>query len=126
MTDDLGQVGAALWGAIAEGRWDEARAMIHEDAVQEWPQSGERIAGRENILEINRQFPGGGPKISVRRTRAREGLAIMETDLAYPDGSVYQGITVMEFEDGKLRREVDYFAQPFPAPQWRAQWVERT
>jgi hypothetical protein len=23
-------------------------------------------------------------------------------------------------------KETDYYAQPFPAPAWRAQWVERT
>jgi hypothetical protein len=34
-------------------------------------------------------------------------------------------VSVVEFRDGKVARETDYFAQPFQAPQWRAQWVER-
>ena len=35
-------------------------------------------------------------------------------------------MSILEIRDGKVARETDYFSQPFPAPQWRAQWVERT
>jgi hypothetical protein len=52
-------------------------------------------------------------------------LATLEVELRYADGSVYQGVSIMEVRDGKVAREIDYFAQPFEAPQWRAQWVRR-
>ena len=43
----------------------------------------------------------------------------------YADGSRYQGVSIVEVRDGKVAKETDYFAQPFDAPQWRAQWVTR-
>jgi hypothetical protein len=41
------------------------------------------------------------------------------------DGDRYLGVSVIELRDGKVVKETDYYAQPFQAPEWRAQWVER-
>jgi hypothetical protein len=60
-----------------------------------------------------------------RRTLADGDLAVLELELTYADGSRYLGVSVVELQDGMVVRETDYFSQPFPAPQWRAQWVER-
>ena len=43
---------------------------------------------------------------------------------------IYEGkraytVSIMEFRDGKVSHETQYFADPFDAPAWRAQWVER-
>jgi ketosteroid isomerase-like protein len=63
--------------------------------------------------------------MTVRRTVASGDLVAVEVDLAYADGSHYQGVSLLEFRDGKIVKETDYFAQPFGPPQWRSQWVER-
>ena len=123
---DPRRVAEGLWKAVEAGNWDEAAAFLHDDFVQEWPKSGERILGKENALAINQYFPGGAPKMTFRRSLAAGDLVVLEMDLTYGDGSVYQGVSVIEMRDGKVARETDYFAEPFPAPQWRAQWVERT
>jgi ketosteroid isomerase-like protein len=115
----------ALWTALAAGDWVGAADRLHPDFVQEWPQSRERIVGPDNALAINRNFPGGLPAMTVRRTVAGGDLVTVEVDLAYADGSHYQGVSVLEFRDGKVVKETDYFAQPFNPPQWRSQWVER-
>jgi ketosteroid isomerase-like protein len=122
---DAVRVSEAVWKALEAGDWHAAADLLHDDYVQEWPQSGERIVGRDNALAINKNFPGGLPKMSFRRTVGAGDLAVLETELRYADGSVYQGISVLELREGKVLRETDYFAQPFEAPQWRAQWVER-
>jgi ketosteroid isomerase-like protein len=122
---DTGQVGEAVWRALEAGDWDTAAGLLHEDFVQEWPQSGERIVGRDNAIAINQNFPGGLPTMRFRRTLTGGDLAVLELELTYADGSRYHGVSVLEFRDGKLAKETDYFAQPFQAPQWRAQWVER-
>jgi hypothetical protein len=122
---DVGQLAEQMWRLTGAGDWEGAAAFMHDDYVQEWPQSGERVVGKENSLAINRNFPGGLPEMTFRRIVAEGNLAVMEVSLEYSDGSVYQGVSVMEFRDGKVVRETDYFAQPFPAPQWRAQWCER-
>jgi hypothetical protein len=32
---------------------------------------------------------------------------------------------IVEFRDGKIWRDTRYYAEPFEAPEWRAQWVEQ-
>jgi ketosteroid isomerase-like protein len=122
---DAGQIAQAMWNALEADDWDAAGKLMHDDYVQEWPQSGERIVGRDNALAINQNFPGGLPAMKFRRTVASADLAVLEVELTYADGSRYLGVSVLEVRDGKIAKETDYFGQPFPAPEWRAQWVER-
>jgi hypothetical protein len=122
---DARHVAEAVWKALQAGDWDIAAGYLREDFVQEWPQSGERIVGRDNAIAINQNFPGGLPTMRFRRTLAGGDLAVLEVELTYADGSRYLGVSVIELHDGKVVKETDYFAQPFQAPQWRAQWVER-
>jgi len=125
MEQDPGQLAEAVWKVFGAGDWEGAAERLHEDFVQEWPQSGERIVGRDNAMAINRNFPGGLPSMKIRRSIGSGDLAVLEVELLYADGSRYLGVAVFEFRDGKVAKETDYFAQPFPAPQWRAQWVEQ-
>jgi SnoaL-like domain len=122
---DAPQVAEAVWRAMEAGDWDTAAGLLHHDFVQEWPQSGERIVGRDNAIAINQNFPGGMPTMRFRRSLTGGHLAVLEVELTYADGSRYLGVSVVELRDGKVVKETDYFAQPFQAPQWRAQWVER-
>jgi ketosteroid isomerase-like protein len=122
---DAGRLAQALWEAMGAEDWEKVAGYVHEDFVQEWPQSGERIIGRDNAIAINRHFPGGLPRMKFRRTVAAGPLAVLQVELTYADGSRYLGVSIIELRDGKITRETDYFAQPFPAPQWRAQWVEK-
>jgi hypothetical protein len=103
--------------------WDAAGELLHDDFVQEWPQSGERIRGRDNSMAINRNYPGF-PAQTVRRAMAGGDLVTTEVVLDY-GGNIYHGVSIFEFRDDRIVKETDYFAQPFPAPAWRSQWVER-
>jgi ketosteroid isomerase-like protein len=122
---DARQVPEKLWKALQAGDWETAGSLLHDDFVQEWPQSGERIIGRDNAIAIERSFPGGLPAMRFRRTLADGDLAVLEVELTYADGSRYLGASIIELCDGKVARETDYYAQAFQAPEWRAQWVER-
>jgi ketosteroid isomerase-like protein len=123
---DAGSVAEALWRALQAGDWETAGGCLHDDFVQEWPQSGERIIGRDNAMAIEQHFPGGLPTMRFRRTLAGGDLAVLEVELTYADGSRFLGVSVFELRDGKVVKETDYYAQPFQAPEWRAAWVERT
>ncbi len=126
MTDhDAAGIAERIWARLTAKDWQGARALMHERYVQEWPQSGERIVGPDDMLAINQNFPGGMPRMTVRRAVGSGDLAVLEVRLEYADGSVYQGVSIVELLDGKIVKETDYFAQPFEPPQWRAQWVER-
>jgi hypothetical protein len=103
--------------------WDVAIDFYAEDAVEEWPQSGERIRGRDNIMAINKNYPGF-PKLTPRRTLAAGDIVVSEIVLDY-DGQIYNGVSVFELKDDKIVKQTDYFAAPFDAPGWRAQWVEK-
>jgi ketosteroid isomerase-like protein len=113
-----------LWQLMEKQDWDAAGALLHDDYVQEWPQSGELIRGRDNSMAINRNYPGF-PKQTVGQIRAGGELVTSEVTLDY-GGRVYHGVSIFEFRDGRVVKETDYFAEPFAAPGWRSQWVERT
>jgi len=123
--DQAVAIAQEVWRKLGDGDWDGARALLADDYVQEWPQSRERIEGPDDALAINRNFPGGMPTMTFRRATGSGELVVLEVELKYPDGSRYQGVSVIQVHDGKVVREVDYFAQPFDPPQWRAQWVKR-
>jgi hypothetical protein len=63
-------------------------------------------------------------RFTVRRIIGSGDLWITEFILTY-DGKPSYTVSIMEFRDDKVARETQYFADPFVAPAWRAQWVER-
>jgi len=105
---------------------DEAAysAIVHEDFVQEWPQSGERVRGKEACLNIARNYPGGPPQLTLGRVTGEGDHWVVEATSRYPDGTDYHVVAVLELRDGKIARETDYFGPVYPAPDWRRQWVE--
>ncbi len=125
MEHDAPAIAEEVWRRLGAQDWDGARELLHDGYVQEWPQSGERIEGPDDALAIDRNFPGGLPSMRFRRAIGSDDLAVLEVELEYADGSVYQAVSIVELHDGKVLKETDYFAQPFEAPQWRAQWVKR-
>ena len=46
--------------------------------------------------------------------------------VTYPDGRDYLAVALLALRDGLVHREVTYWSEPFEAPPWRSQWVERT
>ncbi len=98
--------------------------LFHEDAVMEWPQSGERIVGGDNRRAIYGAFPGL-PTITPRRMVTAGEVVVAEATLDYGGDSVYKCVFVFEFRDGKIAKETAYWSQPFDPPGWRAGWVEK-
>jgi hypothetical protein len=89
----------------------------------EYPQSGERIRGRHNI-QASRIAQPNCKRFTVRRIVGTGDLWVTEFILAY-DGRPSYSVSVMEFLDGKVARETQYFADPFEPGPSRARWVER-
>jgi ketosteroid isomerase-like protein len=114
----------ALVAGINRGDRAALDKVFTEDAVIEWPQSGERINGGQNRREIYSRFPSL-PKVTPRRITGSGDLWVLEASLDYGDGEPFQCVFVFEMRDGKIAKEVGYWSKPFPAPDWRAPWVER-
>src|SRR6202042_1485869 len=120
------QIRAALdrhWAASDASDFETEHDIYLEDAVLEYPQSGERIRGRHNI-QITRTKQASKKRFTVRRVIGRGGFWITEYVLTY-DAKPSYTVSIMEFSGAKVARETQYFADPFEASAWRAQWVER-
>jgi ketosteroid isomerase-like protein len=99
--------------------------LLADDFVQEWPQSGERIRGAQACMAVAQSYPGGTPRIDVRRVTGEGDHWALEGVVRYPDGSDFHIATLLELQGGRITHQTDYFAAPFPAPDWRAHLVER-
>jgi hypothetical protein len=104
---------------------EEYNVRHQEDYVMEMPQSGERFSGRENMRAFQEAYPTPPRSLQLRRVLVKEGLWVVEGVIDYRDGQVYNVVLIFELRDGKMWRDRWYFAEPFEAPEWRAQWVER-
>ncbi|MFB3779811.1 MAG: nuclear transport factor 2 family protein [Bryobacteraceae bacterium] len=96
--------------------------LFHEDAVMDWPQSGEKVMGGDNRRGVYKSFPRL-PRITPRRLLSCGELVVAEAALDYGENAVYKTVFIFEFRDGKIERETAYWSEPFEPPAWRAQWV---
>jgi len=111
------------WAASDSGDFETEHGIYHDDAVLEYPQSGERIRGRRNI-QTTRTLQASKKRFYVRRILGGGDLWLTEYVIKYDDQPSYT-VSIMEFRDGKVARETQYFGDPFEASAWRSQWVER-
>jgi hypothetical protein len=111
------------WAASDANEFETEHDIYRDNAMLEYPQSGERIRGRRNI-QASRAAQPNRKRFTVRRIVGAGNLWVTEFILAY-DGRPSYTVSVMEFVDGKVARETQYFADPFEPGPSRAQWVER-
>lgn len=114
----------AHWQASAAGDLDAEHDIYADDAICDYPQSGERIRGRANLQALRGHHPGKPSGFDIRRIQGDGNLWVTEYTISY-QGRIAYTVSVMEFRDGKVVHETQYFADPFEAPDWRSQWVER-
>ena len=120
------EIRAALdchWAASDANDFRSEHDIYREDAILEYPQSGERIRGRRNILSSRAAQPNR-KRFAVRRIIGAGDLWVTEYVLSY-DGRPSFTVSIMEFSGGKVARETQYFGDPFEPGPSRAQWVER-
>ena len=111
------------WAASDADDFETEHEIYREDAVLEYPQSGERIRGRRNI-QLSRTAQPNQKRFAIRRIVGAGDLWVTEYVLTY-DGRPFYTVSIMEFLDGKVARETQYFADPFEPGPSRAQWVEQ-
>jgi ketosteroid isomerase-like protein len=140
------QVVERLAEALATNDLDTQDALIHDDYVCRWPQSGEVIRGRANRRAIQENYPGAEGGIRPTTTRivgsddrfitsptptwsmihvAGSGDDMTATGtITYPNGETWHFASLFTMRDGKIWRQVDYYAPAFESPEWRAPYVE--
>ncbi len=125
-TADEQKIRAALdlhWSASAKGDLQAEHDIYRDDAICDYPQSGEQIHGRRNLQALRTNHPAKPSGFTVLRLQGCGNLWVTEYQIRYTTGPVYV-VSIMEFQGGKVAHEAQYFAEPFEAPAWRAQWVE--
>jgi hypothetical protein len=122
-TEQIRKVLEAHWQASAAGDVDAEHAIYDDGVICEYPQSGERILGRRNLQALRSHHPGKPSGFDVRRILGSGDLWITEYTITYQGAPAFT-VSIMEFRDGKVVHETQYFADPFAAPAWRSQWVQ--
>ncbi len=124
MRDD--DVEAALrrhWAASDANDFAAEHEIYRDDAVLEYPQSGERIRGRHNI-QASRAAQPNAKHFEIRRIVGSGELWLTELVMTY-DGQPFYTVSIMEFSGPRVVRETQYFTEAFEPGPSRAQWVER-
>src|ERR1700722_9789703 len=108
------EIRAALdrhWAAADANDFEGEHRIYREDAVLEYPQSGERVRGRRNI-QASRAAQPNKKRFTVRRILGAAGLWVSEFTITY-DGQPSYSVSIMEFENGKVARETQSFGEAF-------------
>jgi hypothetical protein len=114
----------AHWRASAAGDADAEHDIYDDGVICDYPQSGERILGRGNLQALRSRHPGKPSGFNVRRILGSGDLWTTEYIITYQGRPAFT-VSIMEFRGGKVVHETQYFADPFEAPAWRSQWVQR-
>ena len=106
---------------------DLAQKYATDDFVQEWPQSGERLT-KEATIRLSEQYSdktGTSPTFEYKRMLGGGDVFVIEGTIDYGDGIPVTYVGIGELREGKVAKMTEYFANPFEAPAWRADFVER-
>jgi hypothetical protein len=110
------------WDASERDDSEVEHAIYSADAILDYPQSGERYRGRDKIA-AQRGAQGTNRHFTVLRITGRGDLWVSECVITY-DGVPSYSVSIMEFSNGHVVHETQYFADPFGAPEWRTKLAE--
>jgi|EndMetStandDraft_2_1072991.scaffolds.fasta_scaffold43203_2 hypothetical protein len=135
--------------ALNTGDFDLMAEVLVEDYVEEYPQSGEVIRGRANVLAMIENYPGRSseqtlgqsesltvksfdafkavaPTFAVVRVEGAGDNGVATLRATYPDGSKWWIVNIFTLRGNRIAHSRTFFAPDFPAPDWRAKWAEQT
>jgi len=119
------QVLETFWEKMESNDFYAVAELLHDEFTLEWHQSGELIRGRENFAKINTAYPANGEWRFNINSIVVEGDVVV-TDVSGTDGVVEDRvITFSTVRDGKIWKQIEFWPEPFAAPEWRSQWVEK-
>ena len=117
---------SAIRISMIKQRWEKPISgdLYEEDVICDFPQSGERIRGRANLVSQRAADPDHASVLKVLRIMGSGTVWVSEVIITY-DGKPWYTVNIHEFRGDKVFRETQYFAQPLTPAAWRSQWVER-
>ena len=114
-----------FWETMNTNDFRAAGRLLADDYRLEWPQSGETFVGRDTFIRVNEDYPANGLwRFTVHKLVA-EGSEVV-SDVNVTDGVVKaKVITFSTVKDGFILRQLEFWPDPFEAPEWRRAWVKR-
>jgi hypothetical protein len=103
---------------------EDAHDIYHDDAILEFPQSGERFIGKQNFMEWRRQYPAD-VRYRIRRITGSGDVWVNELLVSYSAGPWTPGVAIVRFRGDKIAREAIYVTAAWEPADWRARWVTR-
>lgn len=121
-TPDIRSALERHWAASDANDFETEHEIYCDDAILDYPQSGERIRGRRHI-QLSRTVQPNKKRFDVKRILGIDDLWITELVMTY-DGQPSYVVSIMEFHSGRVTHETQYFGDAFEPGPSRAQWVE--
>jgi hypothetical protein len=128
---------------------ESAEKMLEPGFTTDWPQSGERVRGFDNFWATIIQYPGievaqlpsndaatlktqpvdavhlVAPTFTFVTVEGAGNAGTFTIRVTYPDGSTWWIVTIYRLRGDRMASATTFFAPEYPAPEWRAKWVER-
>ena len=101
---------------------DETHEIYHDDAVLEFPQSGERFIGKASFLTWRKRYPAN-VDYRLRRITGHDDLWVVELLVSYNRSPPMLGVSIVQFRGDRIARETIYVMEGFPANEGRAEWA---
>lgn len=113
-----------LWERLPSRDWEGVAELLHPDVVVDWPNTAERMRGRDNDLAVQRAF-GEGWHVQVPRIVDGGETVVSEVRVEREDER-YFAVSFFELDEGSVVRAVEYWSdgEPEPAAEWRARRTE--
>jgi ketosteroid isomerase-like protein len=113
-----------FWEAMQTNDYRAAGECLGNDFVLEWPQSKERLRGRENFAQMNEEYITHGRwNFVINNLVGNEIEAV--SDVTVSDEAVRaRAITFSTIRNGKIIRQVEFWPEDYPAPENRRHLVE--
>ena len=113
-----------FWELMASNDFKSVGAVLSDDFVLDWPQTKERIRGRDDFAAMNQAYPAHG-RWFFTVNRLFGGAREVLSDVNITDGvQQARAISLFTVEHGLIARMTEFWPEPYPAPENRAQWVE--
>ena len=118
------EIAREFWRLMSTNDFHAVGAVLADDFILDWPQTNERIRGRERFATVNVEFPAKGVWVfTVNRIVGDEVEAV--SDVSVTDGSRHdRAISFFTVRAGKISRIVEYWPEPSAAPANRSHLVE--
>jgi len=114
-----------FWEHMMTNDFRSVGTLLSDDFVLDWPQSNERIRGRDDFAAMNEEYPAHGRwEFVVHRIVGNDLEAV--SDVSVTDG--VQRARVISFftmSEGSIARMIEFWPDDSPALENRKHLVER-